>query len=276
MYDLIGDIHGHATELSVLLGLLGYRPDGLAYRHSTRKVIFLGDYIDRGPEIRRALEIVRGMVERGHAFAILGNHEFNALQYHTRHSTRTGEYLRPHTDKNVAQHAATVAQLTEDELTDYLAWFRTLPAWLDWDGLRAVHACWDDEHVARFDAGLREHGRFTPAFLHAAADKASALYQAADATLKGKETDLPKGVSFRDKDGHERTAVRTRWYLDPTGRTFRTYAFLEDGIVPDDPLTVAVRNAAKPYPADARPVFFGHYWLRGRIGIRFSVFVWVV
>jgi hypothetical protein len=83
MYDLIGDIHGHADELVQLLEALGYRKHGRTYVHPERKVIFLGDFIDRGPKIREVLEIVRPMVEQGNALAVMGNHELNALAYHT-------------------------------------------------------------------------------------------------------------------------------------------------------------------------------------------------
>ncbi len=65
-YDLIGDIHGHYDKLVALLSRLGYRDDGEAHRHPEgRKVIFLGDYIDRGPKIREVLHTVRGMVDAG-------------------------------------------------------------------------------------------------------------------------------------------------------------------------------------------------------------------
>jgi hypothetical protein len=60
MYDLIGDVHGHAHELADLLAALGYVPVGPTYRHPAgRRVIFLGDYIDRGAQIRRTLEVGR-------------------------------------------------------------------------------------------------------------------------------------------------------------------------------------------------------------------------
>ena len=65
-YDIIGDIHGHADELHALLDILGYG-NGTASHAEGRKVIFLGDFIDRGPKIREALETVRGMVETGNA-----------------------------------------------------------------------------------------------------------------------------------------------------------------------------------------------------------------
>jgi predicted MPP superfamily phosphohydrolase len=94
MYDLIGDIHGHADELAQLLETLGYDKSRGVYRHSERKVIFLGDFIDRGPKIRQTLEIVRPMVEAGDALAVMGNHEFNALAYHTEDPDEPGKFLR--------------------------------------------------------------------------------------------------------------------------------------------------------------------------------------
>jgi len=55
MYDLIGDIHGRAVELEALLSKLGYALSGRVYRHPDRKVIFLGDFVDRGPYQGRVL-----------------------------------------------------------------------------------------------------------------------------------------------------------------------------------------------------------------------------
>ena len=48
MYDLIGEIHGHAGALVELLEHLGYEHSDSGYCHPARKVIFLGDFIDRG------------------------------------------------------------------------------------------------------------------------------------------------------------------------------------------------------------------------------------
>ena len=63
MYELIGDIHGHAAALQQLLGKLGYARHKGVYRHSERQAIFLGDFFDRGPKIRETLEIVRPMID---------------------------------------------------------------------------------------------------------------------------------------------------------------------------------------------------------------------
>lgn len=82
MIDFIGDIHGYADKLIELLEKLGYSMENGVYSHPTRKVLFIGDYIDRGPKIRETLMIVRQMVESGNAIALMGNHEYNALCFH--------------------------------------------------------------------------------------------------------------------------------------------------------------------------------------------------
>jgi len=127
-YDVIGDVHGHAKELRTLLAQLGYEERNGVYVAKSRKAIFVGDFIDRGPAIREVLQIARAMVSRDAAHAVLGNHEFNALCYHT--ADGAGSFLRPHSPKNVRQHQATVDQLVlphPNEWESYLQWFRDLP-----------------------------------------------------------------------------------------------------------------------------------------------------
>ena len=82
-FDIIGDIHGCSQSLRALLDLLGYRETSGVYRHPSRTVIFLGDFIDRGPHQREVIEIVRRMIDAGTAQSVMGNHEFNAIAYHT-------------------------------------------------------------------------------------------------------------------------------------------------------------------------------------------------
>ena len=261
MYDLIGDIHGHADELVQLLEALGYEKARGSYRHPERKVIFLGDFIDRGPQIRQVLEIVRPMIEEGKALAVMGNHELNALAYHTEDPDSPGEYLRRRSPKNEKQHRATLDQLAPQELRSHLEWFRTLPMWLDLDGIRVVHACWDEQAMDQITNAHMDHGGTTTEFLHSACQNGKALFGPVEIILKGKEGKLPDGASFQDKDGHVRTEIRTRWYMAPDGHTYRTYALQSDEIACDLKLDVAVIAAAAPYPATDKPVFFGHYWL---------------
>ena len=143
-YDFIGDIHGHAHILERILLKLGYQSEGNSYVASDRerKVVFLGDYIDRGRQNRRVIEIVRGMTETAQALALMGNHEFNAICYHTR-SSSGNDYLRPHIDKNKTQHESFLCEYQTDsaELEETISWFRSLPIWWENPDIRAIHAC---------------------------------------------------------------------------------------------------------------------------------------
>jgi hypothetical protein len=265
MYDLIGDIHGHAAELHHMLGKLDYVPDAQGiYRHPAgRQVIFLGDFIDRGPAIRETLQVVRGMVDGGAALAVMGNHEYNALAFWT--LDPTGGHLRPHRPHHILQHIETIREFSSTERfaewLDYLAWFRTLPLFLELPGLRVVHACWDARYIAKLRTWLPDD-RLTPDFLLAASRKGSDEMNAVEITLKGHETDLPGDHHFFDKDGHRRTKMRTAWWRNPATATYHDY-FLE----PIEALAaLQVDVAALPdtsYYQDETPVFFGHYWLRG-------------
>jgi hypothetical protein len=256
MYDLIGDIHGHAGPLVRLLGKLGYAGRDRVYAHPHRRAIFLGDFIDRGPEIRETLAIVRAMVDAGTALAVMGNHELNALAFHSPDPFSPGEHLRRHNEANCHQHAETMRQLSASELTAALDWFRTLPLWLDLDGLRVIHACWD-EALTRQLEGLTVDDDF----LVAACRRDGRLFSAVEALLKGKEARLPDGFTNTDKDGHVRRTARMRWFDAPAGHTIRSYAIEE--IACDAPLPQAVLDAARPYPRSEKPVFVGHYWMRG-------------
>ena len=51
------------------------------YPRDERTVVFLGDYVDRGPQIRETLNLVRAMRDSGSAITLMGNHEFNMLSF---------------------------------------------------------------------------------------------------------------------------------------------------------------------------------------------------
>ncbi|MFL6234445.1 MAG: polynucleotide kinase-phosphatase [Thermoanaerobaculia bacterium] len=82
-FDLIGDVHGCADELEELLGKLGYAPDGDGvWRHPEgRKVVFLGDLVDRGPRVPDVLRIAMGMVRAETALCVPGNHDEKLLRW---------------------------------------------------------------------------------------------------------------------------------------------------------------------------------------------------
>lgn len=261
MYDIIGDIHGHADKLEAILKKLEYEKRGTNYFHSERKVIFLGDYIDRGPMIRETVQIVRQMVENGSAIALMGNHEYNAICYHTQNEN--GEYLRERSEKNKMQHSQTLNQLSDKiELEQTINWFKTLPLFYENENFRAVHACWDDRHIDKLENVLVNKKLNEDLIIHSA-DKKHELYTLVDETLKGKELDLPPNEFINDKDDNPRTRIRIKWWENPATSTYRSISVEPHSVLTDNPVIVHQKLDSKYYHENNKPVFFGHYWLRG-------------
>lgn len=262
MYDIIGDIHGHADELKALLNKLGYTESKGTYSCPGRKVIFVGDYIDRGPKIKETLQIVRSMVENDQAIALMGNHEYNALCFH--YPDKSGGHLRKHSIKNIVQHYATLEAFKHEHrlYDDYLNWFLTLPLFFEQDNFRVVHACWDLQHIAYLQQTL-DNNRLTRELIYEASQKGSTLYHAVEDTLKGKEINLPNGQKVPDKEGFLRNELRIKWWEDPTVHTYRTIAFPENPHLPEEIIDIEQLQTIHYYPPDEKKVFFGHYWLTG-------------
>ncbi len=229
MYDLIGDIHGHAAELEELLRRMGYARRAGAWRHPERQAVFVGDFLDRGPEIRETLRLVRDMLESGSARAVLGNHEWNAFAFHSPDPDLPGEFLRRHVDRNVQQVAATLAQVPAAELASHLDFLRALPIALELRSpggagdLRVVHACWDEVAFEVIEEALARHRGLTDPFLIEGSNPQSLLFAALEIVLKGKEIALPAGDSLVDKDGNVRHLARVRWYAPTVGQSISSY-----------------------------------------------------
>jgi hypothetical protein len=258
-FDVIGDIHGYADALRRLLIKLGYTEAEGAFRHETRKAIFVGDFVDRGPEQREVLQIARTMCEAETAFAVLGNHEFNAIGWAT--SDGRGGFLRAHTEANLKQHRDFLLQFAEGspDYHDAIRWFRDLPVWLELPGLRVVHACWYEPSRVALRPYLDGRCCFTEGGIREALRRGSPAYAAAEILMKGPEQRLPSGVFFSDKDGRERSEVRIKWWdLDAT--TFRKAAIgIDDRLYELPDLTLPIDFTYR----ESTPVMFGHYWMNG-------------
>jgi len=89
-FDIIGDVHGCVEELRTLLVQLGYVAAGAGFKHpSGRRVVFVGDLIDRGPGSVAVLEIALAMQASGVALSVLGNHDVRFLRWLTGRKVRT-------------------------------------------------------------------------------------------------------------------------------------------------------------------------------------------
>jgi protein phosphatase len=142
-FDIIGDVHGCADELETLLCKLGYAVTWTGKEVAVtpppgRRVIFVGDLVDRGPRSPDVLRIARHMVEAGSALAVVGNHD---------------DKLKRHLDgKNVKPThglAETIEQLSQEPPE----FAREMRAWLD---SLISHYVLDDGKLVVAHAGIKE------------------------------------------------------------------------------------------------------------------------
>ncbi|MDX2523205.1 polynucleotide kinase-phosphatase [Streptomyces europaeiscabiei] len=139
-FDIVGDIHGCASELDSLLGKLGYvegtHPQG-------RTAVFVGDLVDRGPDSPGVLRRVMSMVGSGDALCVPGNHE-----------NKYGRYLKGRNVQHTHGLAETIEQM-EGESEEFKKQVREFI-----DGL-VSHYVLDGGRLVVCHAGLPEkyHGR---------------------------------------------------------------------------------------------------------------------
>ena len=261
-YDVIGDIHGYASLLKQLLIELGYkRTDGI-WRHPERKVIFVGDFINRGPEIRETVLMVRSMVEAGSALAILGNHEYSCILYHIKDDN--GTFMSRHIagNRTQIQKTLTVFKELKDEWLDHLKWMRTLPFFLDLGDIRIGHAYWNDSEISKLKEYLPE-GRLKKKFIRDMHEKHPDMAIIVYKLLKGLEFRTPKDIIIKCSKGLSRKVFTLNWWISPKDKTFRQLYFGNKFILPDYHFPLELAPDYEPYSTDLPIVFFGHYCLSG-------------
>ena len=239
-YDLIGGVHGYLDLLDSLVERLGYSKIGNSYEHPEgRKLIFMGDLMNRGPDSVGVLKTVRETWEQGNASLVLGNHEFYVLQL-----------------------AATKKPLPNQEFESFLPWLKSLPLFLDLEEIRVVHAAW---HLSSISF-LRPNQTPNDEFIKRTCDKNSPEKKAVDHILKGVKVNLPKGSKLRDRFGKIRTRGRLRWWEDLEGKPFSKVLFspMYGKGINEIPNPEEI-SRVEPYPKGEKPVFVGHYCLEHHV-----------
>lgn len=266
-YDLIGDVHGCALSLELLLQKLGYSRKAGVYQHPERQAIFLGDIVDRGPRIREALHLVREMVEGGHAQIVMGNHEFNYLSFLTPGRPDSGmEYLRTHNRRHLRILNETLEQFANhpQDQKDFLEWFMEMPLFLNYEQFRVVHACWSQVHIDRF---LKDQGgnQLDDDYLHRSAHYGTPEWETMDRLLRGTHLKMPNDEVMVSKDGFKRRFFRTKFWAEKPQHYI-------DVVFQPDPLPEHVARLPLTeqdykdllYYSEAEPLLFvGHYWCDG-------------
>jgi hypothetical protein len=264
--DIIPDIHGQLEKLLFALRRLGWRRTAAGWVHPDpgRRILFLGDFIDRGPDNAGVLRTVRELMDTDKADAVMGNHELNAVLFHSVHP-EDGLPLRPHMEKNIRQHRAFLNEfdLGAPDTREVIAWMASLPLFIDTGEFRAVHASWTASAIGRLTE-LTENGVLSEEhFVRSAGrDEADEVFRIVETTTKGPEARLPAGCGVSDKEGVLRTNVRMKWWVDRADK-WRDIAISVPNM---EELPEGAPEGGfdyESYPQEEKPVFFGHYWLQG-------------
>jgi hypothetical protein len=153
--DIVGDVHGEIDALRDLLGHLGYDDEG--NHPDGRRLVFLGDLTDRGPDSPAVLKKVMALVAAGRAQCILGNHELNLLRNERKHGNTW--WVDP-SEPN--EHPA--VPVSADDKASMFAFLKTLPVACEREGLRVVHACWSADSIDALRKRESEFGTVVEAY----------------------------------------------------------------------------------------------------------------
>lgn len=158
-FDIIGDVHGCADELEVLLKALGYgvtfAGDGVGRQAVTtapsgRRAVFVGDLVDRGPRSPDVLRIVMGLVVSGQALCVPGNHDVKFVRWLSGRQVKLTHGL----DRTVAQFENESAAF-KNEVKAFLDGLAPY-AWLADGRLAVAHAGIKEEMIGRSSGAVRE------------------------------------------------------------------------------------------------------------------------
>jgi protein phosphatase len=162
-FDIIGDIHGCLAELEALLDQLGHvateRDGGIVRAHPEgRRVIFLGDLVDRGPDSPGVLRLAMDMVAAGGALAVPGNHDMKLARKLAGRNVRIAHGLAI-TLEQFESIPDDRRQPFRDEVQGFLD---GLPShlWLDEGRLVAAHAGMKEDMQGRDSDAVRAFALF--------------------------------------------------------------------------------------------------------------------
>jgi hypothetical protein len=258
VYDIIGDVHGQWAALRKLLLRLGYRPRNSGFvPPAGRRAVFVGDIVDRGPEVRRSLRCVRWMVDEGHADMVLGNHEFFLVRYLSRDAQ--GAFRLAHTPMRFSVVESTLQDFAglSEELYEYIDWIRSQPLWWEWPDFRVVHACWNDADIA-FMRRCHPENCLSESLLDAFAQRNAQTYFVVDRMLSGLRVYVPRDMIAQPTRRVRPDHLRVKWWLSFEEHPMSDFD-TQDLDLPDKPFPKEVIPGDYHYPCEAPPLFLGHY-----------------
>jgi hypothetical protein len=236
--DIVGDVHGNFDALERLGRELGYEVERGWAHPAGRRLVFVGDLIDRGAKSFEVASLVKCLVDEEKALCLLGNHEYNLVQW------RRGRTRPKHSNSKTIEHVDANRSAWEPVLD----FFETLPIALELPSVRVIHAVWHREAFEAVASALgtpKPHPTWGSFASHVALgspfdgdelrkELPEERHQPSNDRLhelliKGYEE--PIDAPFFDVDGKERVNIRVCWWKDER----------------------------EEIPRDKRTVF-GHYW----------------
>lgn len=137
---VIGDIHGCAKALRTVIEKIDPKPED--------ELIFLGDYIDRGPDSRNVVEQVLELQSRCRVVPLCGNHELMLLAIVER-GLDDNVWLANGGRATVSSYGGSLAKVPDSHLT----FFAKLRPYYETEDAICVHAGYIPELPMRQQAG---------------------------------------------------------------------------------------------------------------------------
>ncbi len=255
--DFIGDIHGYYNELKSLLLKLEYRKEEKIWQHKSRKALFLGDFINKGPDSLKVIKHIKRMVDNGKAYAILGNHELYFLEYYysKKHNKKTR--LRQSQQRQIKKILKKFE--TAEEIDLYADWLSSLPFYYKFKKARAVHAYWSDKNIKVINRRTKNK-KLKYRDIKEIFKQKSKFSKAVWQTTKGVEFRIPKKIIKENKNILQ-SNFRIKWWIDYKSKTFNEISFDSRITLPDIQIKKKYVRSYDIYNISMPPIFFGHYCL---------------
>ncbi|MFS8082554.1 MAG: hypothetical protein ACMG51_03810 [Ginsengibacter sp.] len=107
-----------------------------------------------------------------------------------------------------------------------------------------------------------KNNQLTDELIIESAKKDTDFHKAIEQTLKGKELPVPN-FTFEDKDKMNRSEIRIKWWEAPSEVTYKEISIEPHPNLPDTLIGKEFIKDNDFYNENEKPVFFGHYWLKG-------------
>jgi protein phosphatase len=148
--DIIGDIHGCYAEFVALTKKLGYDwTNGFPVHPRGRKLGFVGDLTDRGPESLHTIETVYSLVENNVAYYVPGNHCNKLYRFFLGRNVQITHGL----ETTVAEYHALSAKEQAVIKRKFISLYESAPLYARLDGgnLIIAHAGIRQNYIGRYD-----------------------------------------------------------------------------------------------------------------------------